>query len=270
VDSPFERYSRENGVRMSMLGEDLVVGFRGTCTVWDLLSDLRIGTVKGPYDAKVHKGFHRILRTIDRGGVFLEEIRAAAAAHGAKRVVFTGYSLGGAVACLALLEHGDALLSAGIDVRCITFGCPRLADNNDLHKLPRRLTTRIVHTYVEGDPIPLSLTSLVPWHRVNYVHVGNAVVIEDKGTALHVQEEGDRQTADTSIKWYIPSLFFLLRPVPFLSASVASCRPSLVPPPLSCAGRCTGGASRRPRGRTTSRSRTNATSSCSPSNSISS
>ena len=228
MDSPFERYSRENGVRMSMLGEDLVVGFRGTCTVWDLLSDLRIGTVKGPYDAKVHKGFHRVLRTIDRGGVFLEEIRAAAAAHGAKRVVFTGYSLGGAVACLALLEHGDALLSAGIDVRCITFGCPRLADNNDLHKLPRRLTTRIVHTYV------------------------------------------DRQTADTSIKWYIPSLFLLLRPVPFLSASVASCRPSLVPPPLSCAGRCTGGASRRPRGRTTSRSRTNATSSCSPSNSISS
>ena len=33
MDSPVERYSRENGVRMSMLGEDLVVGFRGTSTV---------------------------------------------------------------------------------------------------------------------------------------------------------------------------------------------------------------------------------------------
>lgn len=96
-------------------------------------------------------GFHGILKTIDRDGIFLEEIKAAIKSNGAKRVIFSGYSLGGAVASLALLEHGDALLAEGIDVRAITFGCPRLADNKDLHKLPKRLTTKIVHTYIEGD-----------------------------------------------------------------------------------------------------------------------
>ena len=40
-----------------MIGEDLVVGFRGTCTVWDLMADLRIGTARGPHGAKVHKGY---------------------------------------------------------------------------------------------------------------------------------------------------------------------------------------------------------------------
>ena len=95
-------------------------------------------------------GFHGILKTIDRDGLFLEEIKAAIKSNGAKRVIFSGYSLGGAVASLALLQHGDALLAEGIDVRAITFGCPRLADNKDLHKLPKRLTTKIIHTYIEG------------------------------------------------------------------------------------------------------------------------
>ena len=96
------------------------------------------------------KGFHGILKTIDRDGIFLQEIKEAIKTNGAKRVIFSGYSLGGAVASLALLQHGDALLAEGIDVRAITFGCPRLADNKDLHKLPKRLTTKIIHTYIEG------------------------------------------------------------------------------------------------------------------------
>ena len=202
TDNAFERYDHDNGVKMSVVDGELVVGFRGTCTVWDLISDLRIGTERGPHGARVHKGFHRILKTIDRGVAFLREIQEAVRATGAKRVIFTGYSLGGAVASLALLEHGDALLEAGVDVRAITFGCPRFADNKDLQKLPRRLTTKIVHTYIEGDPIPLSLTSFVPWHRVNYVHVGSAVLIENKGKGVTVSEQGRKQSSDSSIKWW--------------------------------------------------------------------
>ena len=295
---------------------------------WDLLSDLRIGTVKGPYGARVHKGFHNVLTTIDRGGAFLDEIRAAVTAHSAKRVVrdqgyqgpgaplveaphphhitfrpsrpciacqlqnkvFTGYSLGGAVASLALLQHGDALLSAGVDVRCITFGCPRLADNNDLPKLPRRLTTKIVHTYIEGDPIPLSLTSLVPWHRVNYVHVGNAVVIENKGSGINVQEEGRRQTADSTIKWYAVVCSVQCEvcmcvasndPSSLFGRNLTSFSPSNSPPLCLLSTiyyllstiyyllHVTGGASRRRHGPTTSQSPTNATSSCSQSSSTS-
>lgn len=202
VGSAFERYDRENGVKMSVVDGELIVGFRGTCTVWDLISDLRIGTVAGPHGAKVHKGFHRILKTINQDGAFLREIQEAVRTTGAKRVIFTGYSLGGAVASLSLLEHGDALLEAGVDVRAITFGCPRFADNKDLQKIPRRLTTKIVNTYIEGDPIPLSLTSFVPWHRVNYVHIGNAVLIENKGKGVTVREQGRKQSSDSSIKWW--------------------------------------------------------------------
>ena len=47
------------------------------------------------------KGFHGILKTIDRDGIFLQEIKEAIKTNGAKRVIFSGYSLGGAVASLA-------------------------------------------------------------------------------------------------------------------------------------------------------------------------
>lgn len=203
VKNPFSRYSRENGVHMSMLGEDLVVGFRGTATIWDVLSDLRFGTEVGPHGVRVHRGFHRLMKKIHNKGSFLEEIREAVKANGARRVLLTGYSMGGAVASLFLLKYGDELLAEGIDVRCVTFGSPRLADKKDLKKLPRKLTTRIVHTYVEGDPIPLSLTSFAPWCRTQYVHVGHGVVIRDKGIGVSIyQSERQNQTPDSSIKWW--------------------------------------------------------------------
>ena len=52
-----------------------------------------------------------------------------------------------------------------------------------------------MHTFSEGDPIPLSLTSYLPW-ATRYAHVGNTVVLRADGTSMTVEkEEGKKSEA---------------------------------------------------------------------------
>jgi pimeloyl-ACP methyl ester carboxylesterase len=118
---------------------------------------------------------------------------------GIKRVIVTGYSLGAAVAALFALQHGEDLIAQGIDIRAITFGCPRMVDERDLPKLPLHITTRIINTYTEGDPIPMPLTSFVPGYRVQLAHVGNAVTIQDKGKGVILSDQLEQTYSEAHI-----------------------------------------------------------------------
>jgi hypothetical protein len=115
-------------------------------------------------------------------------------------VILTGYSLGGAVAALYLLEDGESLLDSGIDVRCVTFGCPRFVDQQDVVKLSPLLTSHIMHAYVEGDPIPLNLTEMLGGKH--YCHVGNSMTIKDNGEGISLHEEGGLGNGDAHVKWW--------------------------------------------------------------------
>ena len=50
-----------------MVGKDLVVGFRGSSTLVDIMSDIQIGSVPGPRGVEVHKGFLNSLNTVYLG-----------------------------------------------------------------------------------------------------------------------------------------------------------------------------------------------------------
>ena len=210
-NNPFARYSSENAAQMHVVGnrnEDeepyLVVGFRGSSTLRDLVADLRIGSSIGPLDVNIHRGFLSALESVDRDGVLFRELETIIERRKVKRVLLSGYSLGGAVASLFLFRYKEALERRGVDVRCVTFGCPRFVQHDDVDRLPIDVTSRIVHAFSEGDPIPLSLTSYLPW-ATRYSHVGHIVVLRTDGSGVSIEKESDTQkTSDGVINWSSP------------------------------------------------------------------
>jgi hypothetical protein len=188
------------GAQVSILGDDLVIGFRGTATLRDLVTDLRIKPVMGPYGVHVHQGFLEALQDVNKNDELTELILRIVKNRGLKRIIVTGYSLGAAVAALYLLSAGERLRETGVDVRCITFGCPRFVDTRESAKLPHTLTSRIINTYVEGDPIPLNLTSMMGF--TDYCHVGNSMLIKNNGEGIDLWEENSEGKVDSHIKWW--------------------------------------------------------------------
>ena len=207
-NNPFARYSNDNAARVQMLSTTpkcMVVGFRGSSTILDIVTDLSIGSSEGPLGVNVHNGFLRALNSVNEDDVLLKEIDGIVSKYGVKRIIFAGYSLGGAVASLFLLKYGHVLQERGIDFRCVTFGCPRFIRQSDVEKLPVELTSKIIHTFSEGDPIPMSLTSYLPW-ATRYAHVGNTVVLKADGTSISVEKEEGRERRHT-VKWANPLAF---------------------------------------------------------------
>lgn len=207
-NNPFAKYSNYNAAQVHVLSTTpkcMVVGFRGSSTILDIIADLSIGSSEGPLGVNVHQGFLRALNSVNEGDVLLQEIEAIVSKYGVKRIIFAGYSLGGAVASLFLLKYGPALEEKGIDFRCVTFGCPRFIKQSDVEKLPVELTSKIMHTFSEGDPIPMSLTSYLPW-ATRYAHVGNTVVLKADGTSMTVEKEEGIERQHT-IKWANPLAF---------------------------------------------------------------
>ena len=207
-NNPFAKYSNDNAAQVHLLSTSpkcIVVGFRGSSTIRDIVADLSIGSSEGPLGINVHQGFLHAMNSVNEGDALLKEIEGIISKHGVKRIIFAGYSLGGAVASLFLLKYGRAFEEKGIELRCVTFGCPRFIKQSDVEKLPVQLTSKIMHTFSEGDPIPMSLTSYLPW-ATRYAHVGNTVVLRADGTSMTVEKDEGKERHHT-IKWANPLAF---------------------------------------------------------------
>ena len=77
--------------------------------------------------------------------------------RGLNRVFFTGFSFGGAFALLYFISAAEQLLSFGIDVRCVTFGCPRFIQTRDIVKLPIFIKSRVLNIINEVSLQPFEL-----------------------------------------------------------------------------------------------------------------
>lgn len=111
-----------------------IVAFRGTemGKLDDLISDVNVLPAEwGDGAARVHAGFLRALSPVR------EAVRAALAGRG--QVVFTGHSLGAALATLAAADH------RGRQPALITFGSPRVGDR----RFARLLSDLTVHRVVD-------------------------------------------------------------------------------------------------------------------------
>uniref|UniRef100_A0A6C0CJX5 Fungal lipase-type domain-containing protein n=1 Tax=viral metagenome TaxID=1070528 RepID=A0A6C0CJX5_9ZZZZ len=110
----------------------IVVAVRGTESFTDVLKDLDVRKtqptfVKKHYDhlrVKVHNGFYEQYQAI-RPRIF-NHIKRLQAKHNLSRVIFTGHSLGAAVASILALSY--KMNHTGMNVSCVTFGSPRVGN----------------------------------------------------------------------------------------------------------------------------------------------
>lgn len=152
--------------------KELVVAFRGTQRNYkDILTDLNFSLVDSvspiPGERfRVHRGFMAQWRGIRA------EIRDTVSWR-YRRVVFTGHSLGGALAELASVELG---IYAPV---CVTFGAPRVGDKSFTRVAKARNVTR--RRYVFGaDIVPI-----VPLMAMGFRHVARPIYLTRGRRAVH-------------------------------------------------------------------------------------
>lgn len=155
--------STNTQVALVEMQDVLYVAFRGTENKADVKSDVKIGmrTVSWlPTDAKAHRGFLKAYESV-RDQVTRRIREALDTNRGVKKLVFTGHSLGGALATLAAADwvvHG-----ANVPTDVYTFGAPQVGDQAFVNAFDAGVgvSVRVVNPH---DKVPASLAPV-------YVHV---------------------------------------------------------------------------------------------------
>lgn len=192
----------------------IVVAFRGTepSKLKDLLTDVELVMVPGPL-GKVHEGFWESLE-----GIWPKLERAVASRQNGKRALwFTGHSLGGALAQLAVAR----LIQRGQPAQGLyNYGAPRCGNTRfaaEFNRLAGRSTFRIVN---EADIIP----DVAP-KFLGFEHCGRFCQLDGRGRLLvdtpqkqgllHLLEETveflfDCEDDHSLAKGYLPKLSALV------------------------------------------------------------
>jgi predicted lipase len=142
------------------------ITFRGTDDILNIATDLNgfLVNIKEDTDVKVHKGFYAQFTSIKEW--ILNDLKRIKP----KKIIFTGHSMGSAIATIAAAIF--ALDKTLPEITCIGFGSPRTGDKNfkALYNTHVKNSYRITNTY---DPVPL--LPFLPY----YEHVSPAYHIKD-------------------------------------------------------------------------------------------
>lgn len=148
------------------LHPDLVVAFRGTESLRDWITDAEFSTQDLGDGAEVHRGFHQAWMSI-RARV-MESLP-----KDKSPVLFTGHSLGGALATLAAI----AAVAEGVNVAGVyTFGQPRVGNSVWAKAYDQALKNKTWRLVNRQDPVPR-----MPPALAGYRHVGNEVFFDALG-----------------------------------------------------------------------------------------
>ena len=102
--------------------ENLIISFSGLSSKIDLLTCLNyLLTFNEDLNCYIHNGFNSILKSI------IDEVQLIIDIKDKKKVIFTGHSLGAAIAKLCCLYLNKIKLK---DYSCITFACPLVGDQS--------------------------------------------------------------------------------------------------------------------------------------------
>ena len=161
------QYLRNNYGFLLLEDNILYVCFRGTDSILDICTDVAI-LMKD----SVHTGF------FDRFNYLKDEIAESIIEK--QTVVFTGHSLGGAVATIA--GHYFSGIYPTVDIHVCTFGSPKVGNQTFVAEFNARVQhkTRI---YIDDDPIPMLPIELEYWH------VDNGICLNDKCYDIFINPE---------------------------------------------------------------------------------
>ena len=154
----------------------VVVSFRGTKTISNMITDVRAnkrGFSHGGVNGQVHAGF------ISAGETVFADIRGKISSlqNAGQPILFTGHSLGGALATLAVARR---LVPPGQVFGLYTFGSPRVGDGNFVNTFNGRYQQRTFRFSNYRDPVPR-----VPPKLIGFGHVGRLLYFDDDGELHH-------------------------------------------------------------------------------------
>ncbi|KAI9343260.1 Alpha/Beta hydrolase protein [Zopfochytrium polystomum] len=204
--------------------QSVVVAFRGTYEPQNYLEDLNFATVdfdlppgvaRHRPNARIHSGFYLYWQSIRKDTL-------AAAARLAERypdytLLFTGHSLGGAVATLAALTAAAGNATAAARIALLTVGAPRIGDAGFAAAVAAAGFASSVRA-VNYDDVAVHL----PPRAFGFRHGGAAEVwIDARGDAVACDDGGaeDRECANSVPPWVSASAHLVYDGVVFGGAA---------------------------------------------------
>jgi hypothetical protein len=161
----------------------LFVVFPGTASGRDVVTDLRCAKLKWSGHGRIHAGFRSAFNS------FAQQLEAELETRLCTQIVFTGHSLGGALAMLAARWLLTRYPSTPTSV--ITFGQPRVGNWVFSLDYNAELGDRTFRVVNRRDPVPK-----IPWQFGTYRHCGTEVYLRGVGD-IQIQRPWYRRIADT-------------------------------------------------------------------------
>eukprot|EP00005_Dracoamoeba_jomungandri_P005406 CAMPEP_0174256182 /NCGR_PEP_ID=MMETSP0439-20130205/5444_1 /TAXON_ID=0 /ORGANISM="Stereomyxa ramosa, Strain Chinc5" /LENGTH=1467 /DNA_ID=CAMNT_0015338689 /DNA_START=187 /DNA_END=4587 /DNA_ORIENTATION=+ len=113
-----------------------------------------------PIKAKVHRGFYKVSQSIHKGCLqqhgrdLVDHIVHRASPNKEKRIVFTGHSMGAALAAITAYQLITRYPAFKDRLFIIQFGSPKYARKAFYHWLNDNLQDHLLHIWLEGDNTP--------------------------------------------------------------------------------------------------------------------
>lgn len=138
----------KNNSRVLYCKEDnsTYVSFRGTYNKENLRSCMNAEPITTVY-GKVHKGFFTIYMSLRN------EICSLLEKDDSQNILFTGHSMGGAVAIISSIDNLESLKKRGKNIYCCTFGTPCTSDK-DFMTYARENLDNILNIELPYDVVP--------------------------------------------------------------------------------------------------------------------
>lgn len=137
-------------------GDTVYVTFRGTSSFRDVITDIDIKTIRIRDKIRVHEGFYNQFRSVE-----IEITKRLIKHLDAKNIIFSGHSLGGALAQIAAAYYGEILDFS--NVICHTFGSPRVGNKYFVEWFSKHVDENI-RVENNRDPVPM-IPQLPYWHH---------------------------------------------------------------------------------------------------------
>jgi predicted lipase len=147
--------------------EKNIIGFRGTCGFRNLYNNLKMWQTPISECGKItiHTGFWLYYKYLQ------EPLFELFNNLQKKKTIFTGHSLGGALACIAALELAKSFTNHKEDMKIISYGAPRIGNLEFSKNFKKMFSDKQLSRITNKNDI---ITKLPPT-LLNYSHIGENI-----------------------------------------------------------------------------------------------
>jgi len=148
------------------------IAFRGTENISNLIDDAKFSkdSFNKCKDCEIHHGFNLLYSNTKE--VFMMVFNEVYNNNEVEKVVLTGHSMGGPLAMLGSIDVKEKI-SADVDLKLITFGSPRLGEENFINYFDNLIKHHYRVTY-KDDPVITVPPTLFGFKHIGYeIHITN-------------------------------------------------------------------------------------------------